>query len=169
MADIKDIVLFFSESSHRCRSAVRMVREKAIPISLVSIDSRHMREHISRLKHLSIKGVPTLVVIREDMNAEVYEGEPKVISWLKNAFFQRSDAKRQNRVLDASHQKMETKSSKAEDVRPSTSKKSKLDQIKELARDMEVQRMKALGIDENGNDLKRRAQNADTLCDDQED
>ena len=210
---IHDILLFHSYGSPYCDTVRNYVATINVPISFICIDSKAMRDRLSKINTLRVKGVPTLVVIYGSSSngvnvletAEIYEGD-KVMSWLYANFGRMGDSNphapvdarssmrqvenRDDRSRhtsskktssihpqtsyderDRSYSKSKTQSkakskskthqtqhSQSQSTRPQESKRRKIDSVKALAKEMEEQRKKSLGIDDNGNTVKKRVE-----------
>ena len=185
---IHDILLFYSQGSLYCNNVRQYISTINVPISFICIDSKTMRDKLSTINTLHVKGVPTLVVIYGSVEngmsvldtAEIYEGD-KVMAWLRSNFEPKRIApqpkeRRQEprppsrehgephrepkeRRHSEPHREPKEQHEPRRDVTkkaPQDSKRRKIDTVKALAKEMEEQRKKSLGIDDNGNTIKKR-------------
>lgn len=188
---IHDILLFYSENSPRCKSVKRYVDSVNIPVSLICVDSKAVRDNLSRLRNLRIYGVPTLAVVYSkqsgDTNilyeAEVFEGSEKTVAWLYQKFGSQDVSQNvpiqpqggtyhpQDRPTERPTERPKVQKSvkhrdeKHEDrsakSEPGDAKRKKIASIKALAKEMEEQRRKALNIDETGNTIRKAPKDED--------
>lgn len=171
--EIVEILLFYSKFSANCKTVITYVKHYNIPVTPVSVDSKEIRKMIRNGNYFNIKGVPTIVIMFKNGNAEIYEGT-KVIEWLKqfvlkshnglhNATEEEQEEEEDGEVLtaelleealqgtDTNYEMIgDTPSEVLSEVnRPKEVKNAKMSQIKNIAIRMEAQRKKTLGYDED--------------------
>lgn len=148
MSNILEIILFYSERSHKSRTALQFIESNRLPIAKISIDSKQMRIFIKN-SPLKIKGVPTLVVIFTDGNAEIYEG-PKVITWCHDMMNKTSAQEDDdgNEEIEAENPIEEVEQDEQTHDSRSVSEK-RMDSVRDTAKQMEEDRKKTLGYDES--------------------
>lgn len=172
---ISSIILFYSGFSENCKKTLHLINEYHVPIEQICVDSKYVRDKLnSTKKFYKIKGVPSLVVSYEDGNSELYEGE-KVNIWIANYINflttprQNMNQQVHTKTTSGLNQQQEFHQSFASqqqyddndndydlieedleelppdpNVKPSK-KNEKMSSLKLLAKEMEMQRKKALG------------------------
>jgi hypothetical protein len=84
MSKITEILLFYSNFSAECKPCIEFIQRVNIPVSMICLDSKESREMIMSGKRLQIKAVPSLMVIYNDTEMQLFVGRPKIIAWLQN-------------------------------------------------------------------------------------
>jgi len=78
----QDILLFVSSSSQACKPVVNYISSRHLPIKIIRLDSTDSREAAANGSHFQIHVVPSLVVIGNDGNVQMFTGAPKIMQWL---------------------------------------------------------------------------------------
>lgn len=99
MVNITEMILFYSRYSSHCKGVLSFIQQFNIAVSTVAVDNKKVRERIKAGKIFKIKGVPTLIVVYDNQNAEMYEGE-KVLAWL-NQLVSHNAPKKQEPIYTA--------------------------------------------------------------------
>ncbi len=149
MVNISEIILFYSQFSPKCKNILSLVDYYNFPVTRISVDSKDVRSKIQTGTNFKIKGVPTIIVTYTDDNAELYEGE-KVMSWLS----QLAAPSKQNRPTSQESEDYDDEYEILDEspVPRKTGKNvkdQKMADIKDLAKQMEAERKRTLGYDEN--------------------
>ena len=82
MPNIRDLILFYSQYSKRCRDVFTLIERYRIPVSYISVDSALARKIVKSSDNMKITGVPSIIVVYDNGEAEIYEGY-KVIEYLQ--------------------------------------------------------------------------------------
>jgi len=155
---VEEIIFFFSRFSPNCKKTTSYLQQTniAFPIQFVCVDSKDIRK-IIRSKNFSftLKGVPTISVIHSDGNAEIYEGD-KVLSWFKSQIEKLSAKALGPNEEDELPSEAEPEGggdseliSEADDDIVIKNTAPKAITIKDIAKTMEEQRKKSLGINDD--------------------
>ncbi len=153
MANIKEVVLFYSKYSPKCRNVNTFIDYHKFPISRISIDSKTARSIIKNGNHFKIKGVPTLIVLYDDGDAALYEGD-KVLSWLGQLLEGSHESPKSNDENMYSDNESDDEYEMLEDdvnqkKKYKNVKDQKMASVKDLAKQMEAERKLTLGYDED--------------------
>ncbi len=83
--NISEIYLFCSTTSPACKPCFAFIKEQPLlarEIQLLRLDTKSQRDRAKRGGEFQIRVVPTLMVIYNDGDTSLYQGQRKVISWL---------------------------------------------------------------------------------------
>ena len=83
--NISEIYLFCSTTSPACKPCFAYIREHPLlarEIQMIRLDTKSQREQAKQGDKFQIRVVPTLMVIYNDGDTSLYQGQQKVISWL---------------------------------------------------------------------------------------
>ena len=80
---VVDIILFVASSSKICEALLKFIKTSEIPARIVRLDSEEIRKAVCNGKYFKITVVPTMVVVYEDDNIQLYEGMEKIVKWIK--------------------------------------------------------------------------------------
>ena len=83
--NISEIYLFCSTTSPACKPCFAFIKEHPLlvqEIQILRLDTKSQREKAKRGEKFQIRIVPTLMVIYNDGDTSLYQGQRKVISWL---------------------------------------------------------------------------------------
>jgi len=83
--NISEIYLFCSTTSPACKPCFDFIKEHSLlaqEIQILRLDTKNQREKAKRGEKFQIRIVPTLMVIYNDGDTSLYQGQRKVISWL---------------------------------------------------------------------------------------
>ena len=83
--NISEIYLFCSTTSPACKPCFAYIREQPLlarEIQMIRLDTKSQREQAKQGDKFQIRVVPTLMVIYNDGDTSLYQGQQKVISWL---------------------------------------------------------------------------------------
>jgi len=80
---LQHLILFCSTTSRACEPCIKFVYHHHLPVQIVRLDSQEARTRALRGKYFQIQVVPTLVVIREGGDLQLFAGQQKVGVWLQ--------------------------------------------------------------------------------------
>lgn len=80
---ISDVLLFVASNSKTCIPCVEYVTRYRIPAKIVRLDSEEARRSAANGPFFQVTVVPTMVVIYEDGNTQLFTGAPKITQWMK--------------------------------------------------------------------------------------
>lgn len=81
---VQNLILFVSSNSKECVDPMRFITHYRMPINVVRLDSASDRQRAATGKFFQIHSVPTLVVIYQDGNTQLFVGKEKILIWLQN-------------------------------------------------------------------------------------
>jgi hypothetical protein len=84
MAQIREVVLFYSEFSDECRQCLGMINQYRFPVSMIQLDDPQSRKAAMTGKVIQIKNVPSLLLIHVDDTQSLYVGSPKILAWFRH-------------------------------------------------------------------------------------
>lgn len=87
---VSEVVLFICSNSHACAPCVQAVQYLRLPIKIVRLDHKKMRDAVSKGKYFKVNDVPTLLVVYNDGNIQLFVGREKVMSWIDQLASMRS-------------------------------------------------------------------------------
>lgn len=79
---ITEAILFIASNSNACMPCIQFVSKQRIPMQLVRLDTEASRRAAANGKFFQITTVPTMVIMYEDGNVQLFLGTPKIIQWL---------------------------------------------------------------------------------------
>lgn len=79
---ISEVLLFIATNSRICMSCMEFIRRYNLPIEVVRLDSEESRTAAANGTYFQVTVVPTMVVIYEDGNTQLFIGAPKITQWL---------------------------------------------------------------------------------------
>jgi len=82
MSSISEATLFISTNSRASLEALNFVRKYQLPFQIVRLDTTESREQAANGKHFQILSVPTMVILYEDGNTQLFLGYTKITQWL---------------------------------------------------------------------------------------
>ncbi|HMP28229.1 MAG TPA: hypothetical protein PKD85_01430 [Saprospiraceae bacterium] len=83
---IAKLLLFVSTASKSSIDCVQFLQQNRIPnVSIVRLDTEEAREQAANGPMFQITVVPSLVVLYEDQNLQIFVGLQKIISWFQKA------------------------------------------------------------------------------------
>jgi hypothetical protein len=95
---IAKLLLFVSTSSKSSIECVGFLQQNRIPdVSIIRLDTEEAREQAASGSMFQITVVPSLVVLFEDGNLQMFVGLPKIISWFKKMMQSASNPPRNTR------------------------------------------------------------------------
>jgi len=80
---ISDVYLFCSTMSPACMPCLQFLRSYHPPVQAVRLDTKTTREAVANGKNFQIRSVPTLMVLYDDGNMQLFVGQQKVMAWLR--------------------------------------------------------------------------------------
>lgn len=80
---VQDVVLFVSSTSGACTPVLKFIGKNQIPVGIVRLDSPEDRQIAATGKYFQIVNVPTLLVIYDDGNLQLFVGQEKIITWFQ--------------------------------------------------------------------------------------
>lgn len=141
------VTLFYSMHSKPCHSLIKIIREHGIDVAYVCVDSQEVRQRIKKGSLFKVTKVPTIAVLYDD-EIELHEG-PKAMEWIhmliKSSQQQQYDYEDDIQSLPPSG----NINMPAMGMMPSTQpnvKEMEMSNVKNLAKEMELERKRALGI-----------------------
>lgn len=81
MAQITNLILFFSKFSNHCKPCLEFIIRNKLPVEFIELDSEESRNFATKCS-VQIVNVPSLVLILSNGETSLYVGSPKIISWL---------------------------------------------------------------------------------------
>jgi len=90
MVKIIDIVIFYSNFSKFSRKLNEYINSEKISLRYICIDSIEMRDRILKT-HIDV--VPSMMVVYDNDDIEIYKGVEKIIIWLKSLLISYRDNK----------------------------------------------------------------------------
>lgn len=87
---VQDVILFVSSTSEKCGNVVGYIRQNNMPVRLVRLDTVADRIAAANGPHVQIHTVPSLLIIYEDSNIQLYVGQDKILEWLQSIISSRS-------------------------------------------------------------------------------
>ena len=167
-----EIIFFYSLNSQKCQNIMSLIQRNQINVTLFCVDSKQSRDQIKNGHLFKIRGVPTIVVVY-GQEAEIYEGE-KVLQWFdellqtraKSNYDQDTPQSQTASQYDDYDYLVADRYSDAPSQGPSqhneqpqyetsvpkpnrNSKERQMDSIKNIAKQMEEERKRSLGYDED--------------------
>lgn len=82
---ISEVVLFVSSVSQACIPCIDFIQRFKLPVNLIRLDTVEARNHAKNGKYFSVTIVPTMVVVHDDGNTQMFVGSDKTIQWLKSS------------------------------------------------------------------------------------
>lgn len=74
--------LFVSSSSKACAALAPVVSSSLVPLKIIRLDSKDVREVAMSGKFFSIDSVPSLVIVHTDGNVQLLKGATKASQWV---------------------------------------------------------------------------------------
>jgi hypothetical protein len=81
---IVDAVLFVSTTSRTCVPCLDMVQRFNMPINIVRLDTQEARRAAMGGQHFQVQNVPTLVLIYDNSDMQMFVSAPKIIEIFNN-------------------------------------------------------------------------------------
>lgn len=176
---VNQLLLFISSASSASKPCIQFIYNSRIPVEIIRLDTAEARKCASQGR-LQITCVPSLVVIYQDGNTQLFVGQDKIIYWLTN-FIKAVQQGQQHQTrptqvdtMVISDDSQEEEEEEIEQIKPKkkkkTKKKKKSSQIEIFDDDvplsptqMAKQRIQGLVIEERGGNVKMK--NAKSLQD----
>lgn len=98
---ISEAILFVATNSKSCVSCLNFVVQNRVPIQIVRLDTQEMRSIAANGKYFQINSVPTMVIVYQDGNTQLFLGAPKILQWLASSIKSGKPAAKANPVLPA--------------------------------------------------------------------
>ena len=89
---IRDVILFISSTSQVCMPPIEYIRQNQLPVKIVRLDTVIDRQAASQGKYFQINSVPTLLLIYDDGNIQLFAGQEKILMWLQQALQSRNQS-----------------------------------------------------------------------------
>lgn len=80
---ISEVLLFVSSNSRACIPCLNFVSSTRFPANIVRLDTDVSRKMAANGNFFQINSVPTMVVIYDDGNTQLFMGAPKILQWMK--------------------------------------------------------------------------------------
>ncbi len=149
MTKIEKMILFYSGYSDRCKNVIKFIKHYNIPVVPFSVDSESIRNIIKNGPYFGIKGVPTMVVIYSNDSMELYIGD-KIIQWLRQLISQNNESESsEDEEEDEDDVELLDSPPVISSTQGKNMKEQKMADIKNLAKQMEAERKRTLGYDED--------------------
>lgn len=78
---IAHVILFVSSASRESIPCIQFVQQHQFPVRIVRLDTQRERHRAANGDLFQITAVPTLLLIHEDENVQLYAGRPKILEW----------------------------------------------------------------------------------------
>lgn len=138
------VTLFYSMHSKPCHTLIKIIREYGIQVAYVCVDSQEIRHRIKRGDLFKVTKVPTLAVLYGE-ELELHEGA-KAMEWIHTLI----KSTQQNEEYEDEIQSLPTPvNTPAFGTPPSVQsnvKEIEMSNVRSLAKEMELERKRALGI-----------------------
>ena len=79
---IAEVLLFIATNSRSCSACMEFIERHGLPVKVVRLDSEEARNIAANGTYFQITAVPTMVVIYDDGNTQLFTGAPKITQWL---------------------------------------------------------------------------------------
>lgn len=79
---ISEVLLFIATNSRACVPCIEFKTHHRFPAQIIRLDSESAREQATNGSFFQITSVPTMVVIYNDGNTQMFVGSPKIIQWM---------------------------------------------------------------------------------------
>ena len=79
---ISEAILFVASNSPACKQCVQFVSQHKMPMQIVRLDTESSRKTAANGKFFQITAVPTMVIMYEDGNTQLFLGTPKIVQWI---------------------------------------------------------------------------------------
>lgn len=79
---ISEATLFVASNSKASVPCIQFVSSHGIPVQIVRLDSIEARTVAANGKYFQITSVPTMVIMYQDGNTQLFLGAPKITQWL---------------------------------------------------------------------------------------
>jgi hypothetical protein len=90
MAQITDIVLFYSSFSQPCKECIEFITHYKFQVKVIPLDTEEDRIDAMNGSQVQIKSVPSLLIAYADGQVQVYTGSQKILSWFQHLLQQAS-------------------------------------------------------------------------------
>lgn len=91
LVGMNTIVLFVCSNSKPCMGPVNLIYQHRLPIQVVRLDTPEARTLAANGKYFQIVNVPSMSVIYEDGNTQLFVGADKIIKWISLNFLSRRE------------------------------------------------------------------------------
>jgi hypothetical protein len=81
---LSDTVLFISTLSKECGTSLKYITNNGLPVQIVRLDTTEARNKAANGKYFQVRMVPTMVMIYDDGNMEVFIGNDKILPILSS-------------------------------------------------------------------------------------
>ncbi len=78
-------ILFYSTVSKACIPCTKFIQQHNLPIQTIALDTKKIRDLVARAKNFRITAVPTLMVVYDDDDIQLFVGGGKIMDWLNKA------------------------------------------------------------------------------------
>lgn len=79
---ISEVLLFIATNSRECAGTMDFKERHKFPAQIVRLDSSETRSIAANGKYFQVTSVPSMVVIYDDGNTQMFVGTPKIIQWM---------------------------------------------------------------------------------------
>ncbi len=85
MTSISEAILFVASNSVESGKCLQFITQQRIPMNVVRLDTAEARRTAANGKFFQIVNVPTMVIVYEDGNTQLFLGTPKIVQWINAA------------------------------------------------------------------------------------
>ena len=82
---VSNVYLFCSSTSPACVPCSQFVQTHRLPVETIRLETKHDRNRVMNGKNFQIKSVPSLMVLYDDGDMQLFVGQKKIISWMNRA------------------------------------------------------------------------------------
>lgn len=79
---ISEVLVFIATNSRVCAEPMKFIEQYRLPAKIVRLDSEEARSIAANGKYFQVTVVPTMVVIYDDGNTQVFVGAQKITQWM---------------------------------------------------------------------------------------
>lgn len=79
---IAEVLLFIATNSRACAPCIEFKSHHRFPAQIIRLDTESARDQATNGSFFQITSVPTMVVIYNDGNTQLFVGSPKIIQWM---------------------------------------------------------------------------------------
>src|SRR5207253_4596960 len=87
---ITSVALFYSNFSKSSVPCLNAIKTHQIPVDLIPLDTIEARKTAATGSRIQIKSVPSLVVIYDNGEEQLFIGYPKILKWMEELIQKRS-------------------------------------------------------------------------------
>jgi len=126
---VQNVILFISSGSQMCEDPMRMIAHYRMPVNIIRLDTPSDRKRAATGKFFQIHSVPTLAIVYQDGNTQLFVGKDKTLAWFQNLLTKNSQEQQESREPPQMQTSVESYASDAiypqKRIKPILSKKKK--------------------------------------------